>query len=66
MNAPTTLLTSAQAAEHLGMSESWLTKTRLFGGGPCFLKLGRSVRYRVPDLDAWLETRSRRSTSDAG
>ncbi|MFN3859650.1 MAG: helix-turn-helix transcriptional regulator [Caulobacter sp.] len=54
------------AAEHLGLSVSTLNKLRVFGGGPVFLKLGRRVVYDLADLDRWLETKRRRSTSDDG
>lgn len=54
------------AAEHIGLSVSTLNKLRVFGGGPVFLKLGRRVKYDVADLDAWLASRRRRSTSDDG
>lgn len=54
------------AAKHLGLSVSTLNKLRVFGGGPVFLKLGRRVAYDVADLDAWLTSRRRSSTSDDG
>lgn len=54
------------AASHIGLSVSTLNKLRVFGGGPVFLKLGRRVAYDVVDLDAWLATKRRRSTSDTG
>jgi predicted DNA-binding transcriptional regulator AlpA len=54
------------AAAHLGLSASTLNKLRVFGGGPVFLKLGRRVVYDVTDLDAWLATKRRQSTSDGG
>ena len=55
-----------QAAEYLGISASTLSKRRVFGGGPKYLKLGRRVVYDVRDLDAWLEAHRRASTSDQG
>jgi predicted DNA-binding transcriptional regulator AlpA len=55
-----------EAARHTGLSVSKLNKLRVFGGGPVFLKLGRRVAYDVTDLDAWLASRRRRSTSDGG
>jgi len=55
-----------EAARHTGLSVSTLNKLRVFGGGPVFLKLGRRVAYDVADLDAWLASRRRRSTSDDG
>lgn len=60
------LLNVEAAATHTGLSVSTLNKLRVFGGGPLFLKLGRRVAYDLGDLDAWLDTKRRRSTSDAG
>lgn len=33
----------------------WLRRTRREGRGPRFLKLGKMVRYRRLDIEAWLE-----------
>lgn len=57
-------LDTSGAARHMGMSKSTLEKLRVFGGGPRFLKLGRTVRYRSSDLDAWMGERLVTSTSD--
>jgi predicted DNA-binding transcriptional regulator AlpA len=45
---------------------SW-AKRRMAGGDatPKFSKIGRNVRYRWSDVEAWLETRQRQSTSEA-
>ena len=56
-------LRTAEAAEYTTVSESTLTKLRLTGGGPIFIKVGKSVLYDVSDLDAWLASHRRRSTS---
>jgi predicted DNA-binding transcriptional regulator AlpA len=53
-------------ALRLGVSESYLNKARLAGNGPPFHKFGRSVRYKVSEVDEWAEGRRRVSTSDAG
>lgn len=51
------------AADHIGMSVSYLRMDRLRGNvgkrtpGPPYYKIGRSIRYDVRDLDAWLEGR---------
>ena len=58
------LLTSAQAAALVGLSRSSLNKMRVYGSGPIFAKLGRSVRYRRNDLDSWVAGRLIGSTSD--
>ena len=55
-------LTSLQTARFIGMSESWLRQTRMRGGGPPFLKLGRSVRYFRSDLQRWLEAQRHSNT----
>jgi len=58
-------LNSPEAAEYLGISASTLSKRRVDGNGPKYLKLGRRVVYDTRDLDAWLDTRRRASTADA-
>ena len=45
------LLTSAETADLLGVSASFLAKARVSGTGPRYVKIGRSVRYRRYDLD---------------
>jgi excisionase family DNA binding protein len=60
------LLSTTQAAAHCGLSPRTLEKLRITGGGPPFAKLGRSVRYAPADLDEWIASARRRSTSDAG
>ncbi len=51
-----------EAANYLGLSESTLNKLRCYGGGPVYLKLGRSVFYRTTDLDMWISEQERSST----
>jgi predicted DNA-binding transcriptional regulator AlpA len=52
-------LSEKDAAHYLGMSESWLRHQRLSEalGRPPHLRIGRAVRYRVCDLDDFLEAR---------
>lgn len=57
-------LRTTKAADHCGVAKSTLEKKRLTGTGPPFMKLGRTVVYDTADLDAWLTSRRRRSTSD--
>lgn len=60
------LLDPVAAAEHCGLSVSMMAKMRCSGKGPRFLKItGAAVRYDPKDLDAWLESRRRRSTSES-
>jgi predicted DNA-binding transcriptional regulator AlpA len=61
------VLRVAQAAQYCGISASYLTKLRLRGDGPAFVRLGRrAVGYRSEDLDQWLASRLVRSTSEYG
>lgn len=54
-----------QAADYVALAVSTLTKMRLRGDGPPFVKVGpRAVAYRKADLDAWLAARVRHSTSE--
>lgn len=60
------LLTVSEAARWAKVSESYLNKARLTGGGPRFVRLGRSIRYRVSDLEAWAQGGAAGSTSEYG
>lgn len=55
---------TSQAAEYLDVSESLLEKFRVFGGGPRYAKVGRSVIYRRAALDEWLVASEVCNTSD--
>jgi excisionase family DNA binding protein len=57
------LLTQSEAARVLRLSERTLERLRLQGGGPLYVKAGRSVRYREPDLEEWISARVVGSTS---
>ena len=51
-----TLLTRAEAAEYLGVSVFGLAQMASRGCGPRYYKPSKKmVRYRVADLDAWIE-----------
>lgn len=58
------VLTEIEAAPRVGLAVSTLQKLRVTGGGPRFLKLGRSVRYRSQDLEEFLAGRVVSSTSE--
>ena len=58
------VLRAPEAATYIGLSESTLAKRRLYGLPPQYLSLGgRAVGYVIDDLDAWLESCRRQSTS---
>lgn len=61
----TELLSIEEAAAVLGISRGHMANMRVNGTGPAFVKLGsRTVRYDRWDLENWLLTMKRRSTSE--
>jgi excisionase family DNA binding protein len=60
------LLDEKQAAEHLTVSPGTLSVWRSTGRYNLpFVKVGRMVRYRLSDLDAWLDARAHESGATA-
>jgi excisionase family DNA binding protein len=59
--APGTLLTTAQVAELLGLTEQRVRYWRHEGSGPPYVKLGRAVRYRPADVEDYLNANTRRA-----
>ena len=57
------LVTQQQLANELQVSIRTLERWRKDGTGPAFIRVGRSLRYRRSDIDAWL-TQQRRSRSE--
>lgn len=51
------LLEPAVAATRLNKTVHWLAKKRMRGatGGPPYIKIGRTVRYRATDLDKYID-----------
>ncbi|MCA9646081.1 MAG: helix-turn-helix domain-containing protein [Acidobacteria bacterium] len=67
LNLPAPLLTEVEAATYLNLTRRALQAWRYQGRGPKYVKISaRAVRYRVEDLQHWVETRLRTSTSDPG
>jgi predicted DNA-binding transcriptional regulator AlpA len=60
------LLNQREAADLCRLSPRTLERWRCRGGGPVYRKLGRRVLYRPADIDAWIASRLRHSTSDMG
>ena len=54
-NPPAERLSTAAAADWLGLSKSTLDKMRCEGRGPRYLRVGKRCFYRPADLDAYLE-----------
>jgi hypothetical protein len=57
---PANMVPEKEAAHYIGMSVPFLRKSRMEGRrknrtpGPPYSRLGRSIRYSLRDLDAWL------------
>lgn len=63
----TQLLNTTQAALFLGLSKAFLERDRWAGAKVPFIKISdRAVRYRQADLEAYIASRVRLSTSDSG
>ena len=61
------LMATVPAAIYIGTSPKFLENRRVTGDGPPFIRISsRCIRYRRCDLDAWVETLRRSSTSDEG
>ncbi|MDO3167207.1 helix-turn-helix domain-containing protein [Mycobacteroides abscessus subsp. abscessus] len=54
-----------ELAAHLGVPVRTLAEWRYRGGGPRFVKVGRHVRYRHEDVDAWMAAHTRQRTGVA-
>ena len=63
---PQRYLRTPDAARLVGLSIRTLEKHRIYGTGPRYSKLGGRVVYRVEDLQAWVESGAKASTSDPG
>ncbi len=60
-----TYLGTAQVAEYLNLSKSWIEKLRISGFGPPYYKVGpRRVLYKRADIDQWIAERRISSTSE--
>lgn len=55
------LFNEQTTAEFLGVTLASLRKWRWEKRGPAFIKLGRLIRYRKADLEAWLDRQTVRT-----
>lgn len=66
VSAPQRYLRTPEAARIVGLSLRTLEKHRTYGTGPRYSKLGGRVVYRLEDLQAWVDSGTKGSTSDPG
>lgn len=55
----TPMLTTAEAAAHLGRKPQTLRNWRNLRTGPKYSGRGKGIRYHVRDLDAWIRANTR-------
>ena len=60
------MLTQSECAELLRLSERTLERLRVSGLGPKFVRMGKSVRYRIEHVEEWIAARVVSSTSEKG
>ncbi len=63
---PDELLTGKEVEAILKVGRNWCAKDRIGPARIRYVKLGRAVRYRLPDVVEFINTSTRRSTSDTG
>ncbi len=64
---PQPLLNTLQVAEILLLRPNSVEKMRMRGDGPPFIRVTpRAIRYRLEDVEKWVTSQARRSTSDPG
>lgn len=59
------IIDAPSVARYLGKSVATVAQLRYLGTGPKFLRVGRSIRYRASDVEAWLHENTHTSTTDA-
>lgn len=57
-------LNQAELAERWDISQRTLERWRVIGWGPCFLKIGGRVVYRLEDIEVYERQHMRASTSE--
>lgn len=65
---PAQTIAEPDASRYVGLSVAYLRQARRLGRGPAYLRIGRTIRYCIADLDQWLaahrvQTRESRRTS---
>ena len=50
------LMSESTASKRYDYSTAWFQKMRWKGGGPPYIKIGKSVRYPLPGTDEWFNS----------
>lgn len=57
------LASAEEVSEYLGVPVQTLYRWRKHEAGPGGFRVGRHIRYRWADVDAWVEQQAREATS---
>lgn len=52
---PQPTIDEQDAAPYIGYTPAALRAWRSQGRGPAYIRVNRSIRYRIADLDSWLQ-----------
>lgn len=58
------LMTPLDTAKYFGVATQTLSRWRVEGGGPPFIRVGGRIRYDLAELNGFLAAGGRRSTCD--
>lgn len=59
-------LTTKESAELLNLRPSTLEAWRCRGGGPRYVRMGSAIRYRMEDLETFVEASLEQNTAGRG
>lgn len=59
------LMNTAELGQRLSKSPAALANWRYLGLGPKFVKVGKAVRYRVSDVEEWLDQNTHQQSGAA-
>jgi predicted DNA-binding transcriptional regulator AlpA len=57
------MLTQKEVSKMINMSEAWLEQKRCKGGGIPYIKIGRSVKYDINDVEKYIQNNRKKHTS---
>lgn len=63
MSSPDRLMSVEEVAEYLGVTRGTIYTWRWKGKGPRAYRVGHLVKYRVADVERWLEDNAERRTA---